>query len=105
MALLKPSQIHFTHTKISNKFTGCGKTVNTTLQEIVNGKTLIDSIPKIKVFYFNNGNEIKYLSENNRRLWVFKQLESIAEKLEFHKIKKDNYYIYKRLCRLKKFTL
>jgi RimJ/RimL family protein N-acetyltransferase len=35
----------------------------------------------------------------------FKQLESIAEKLEFHKIKKDNYYIYKRLCRLKKFAL
>jgi RimJ/RimL family protein N-acetyltransferase len=34
----------------------------------------------------------------------FKQLESIAEKLNFHKIKKDNYYIYKRLCRLKKFT-
>ena len=35
----------------------------------------------------------------------FKQLESIAEKLEFYKIKKENHYIYKRLCRLKKFTL
>jgi hypothetical protein len=35
----------------------------------------------------------------------FKQLESIAEKLEFYKIKKEGHYIYKRLCRLKKFIL
>jgi hypothetical protein len=33
----------------------------------------------------------------------FKQLESIAEKLSFHKIKHGDIFIYKRLCRLKKF--
>jgi RimJ/RimL family protein N-acetyltransferase len=32
----------------------------------------------------------------------FKQLESIAEKLLFHKIKHKDEFIYKRLCRLKK---
>ena len=32
----------------------------------------------------------------------FKQLESIAEKLEFHKIKHKDIFIYKRLCRIKK---
>jgi hypothetical protein len=33
----------------------------------------------------------------------FKQLESMAEKLLFHKIKHGDTFIYKRLCRLKKF--
>ena len=76
MTQLKPSQIYFTHTKLSNKFTGCGKELVETLQELIDQIISVDSIPKIKVYYFYTGNEIKYLSENNRRLWVFKQLES-----------------------------
>ena len=76
MTQLKPSQIYFTHTKLSNKFTGCGKELVETLHELIDGTISIDSIPKIKVYYYDTGKEIKYLSENNRRLWVFKQLES-----------------------------
>lgn len=72
---LKPSEIHFTHSKINNRFTGCCKLLTETLDEIISGKTLISSIPKIKVFYVEQNGSIKYFSENNRRLWVFKQLE------------------------------
>jgi len=35
---------------------------------------------------------------------VFKHLEHIASKLEFHKIKYKEEFIYKRLCRLQKYT-
>jgi hypothetical protein len=72
---LKPSEIHFTHSNISDKFTGCGKSLIETLNEITTGTTKITDIPKIKVFYFVRDGKTKYISENNRRLWVFKQLE------------------------------
>jgi len=78
ISYLKPSQIHFTHSNISNKFTGCGKLLAETLSEILNGSTKIDDIPKIKVFYFIQDGKRKYISENNRRLWVFKQLEKLG---------------------------
>ena len=67
---LSPDIIYFTHSRISNKFTGCCKKLEETLNELIIGKISINDIPKIKV-YFSNG---KYFSENNRRLWVFKQL-------------------------------
>jgi hypothetical protein len=73
---LKPSQIFFSHTKISSRFTGCSKKLTETLHELIDCKTSIDTIPKIKVFYWQVNDKTKYLSENNRRLWVFKQLES-----------------------------
>jgi hypothetical protein len=73
-ATLNPSDILFTHSVISERFTGCGKLLRETLQEIMNNKTSINDIPKIKVFYITNGKNIIYMSENNRRLWVFKEL-------------------------------
>lgn len=72
---LKPSEIYFSHSNICNKFTGCRKSLTETLNEITTGTTKISDIPKIKVFYFVQDDKIKYISENNRRLWVFKQLE------------------------------
>ena len=72
---LKPSEILFTHSVINERFTGCGKLLNETLQEIIDNKTSINDIPKIKVFYVNSGKNIIYMSENNRRLWVFKELQ------------------------------
>ena len=72
---IKPSDIYFTHSSICNKFTGCGKLLEDTLSELISGKTNIVDIPKIKVFHIIQNGNITYLSENNRRLWVFKELE------------------------------
>ena len=77
ITILKTSDIYFTHSIISYKFTGCGKMLEETLNEIITGITSIESIPKIKVFYTYENGIIKYFSENNRRLWVFKQLEKL----------------------------
>lgn len=77
--LLKPSQIYFTHSNIRNRFTGCNKLLHETLDEIINMKTSINDIPKIKVYYVIKNGEIYYLSENNRRLWLFKELEKLEK--------------------------
>lgn len=69
---LEISLIHFTHSKIRGTFTGCGKTLEATLKEIKEGVTKIDDIPRIKVIFDGS----RYYSMNNRRLWVFKQLEA-----------------------------
>lgn len=75
LVTLNPSDILFTHSVISQRFTGCGKLLNETLQDIMGNKTSINDIPKIKVFYIMKGSNIIYMSENNRRLWVFKELQ------------------------------
>lgn len=69
---IKPSTIYFTHSKIRKQFTGCGKMLNETLEELASGKTQISSIPTIKVY--TDGTN--FYSMNNRRLWVFKELEN-----------------------------
>ena len=74
LTTLKPNQIYFTHSKIRQRFSGCGKMLQETLNELVMGVVNINDIPKIRVY--SDGNN--YYSMNNRRLWVFKQLESLG---------------------------
>jgi hypothetical protein len=69
---LNPTIIYFTHSKIRNRFTGCGKLLLDTYEEIKNNPDLINRIPKIKVIFDPTRQE--YFSMNNRRLWVFKKL-------------------------------
>lgn len=69
---LNPSVIYFTHSKIRNKFTGCGKMLLDTYQELSKNPDLINKIPTIKVVF--NPYTKEYFSMNNRRLWVFKKL-------------------------------
>ena len=71
---LKPSQIYFTHSKISDTFTGCNKKLKDTLQELSSDIKKIINIPLIRV----QSDGSKYISMNNRRLWVFKQLEAMG---------------------------
>ena len=78
MVLIEPNIIHFTHSKINERFTGCGKLLSETRDEIVKGTTKIESIPKIKVFYVEKDGSMEYFSENNRRLWVFKSLQKLG---------------------------
>lgn len=67
---LNPSIIYFTHSKIRNRFSGCSKTIDETYNQIINGEISIDIIPKISVYYHDN----KYISLNNRRLYLYKKL-------------------------------
>ena len=70
IAQLDPNCIYFTHSRIRPLFTGCGKSIHTTLAEIEQGVTAIDDIPLISVIV-NDGH---YFSMNNRRLYLFKVL-------------------------------
>lgn len=69
-----PSQVYFTHARVRPVFTGCNKRIEETLQEIVEGRTRIQDIPKITVLN-NNGH---LFSLNNRRLYLIKQLHSMG---------------------------
>lgn len=74
LVTLKPNQIYFTHSKIRQRFSGCGKMLQETLNDLITGAVNINDIPKIRVY--TDGTN--YYSSNNRRLWVFKQLELLG---------------------------
>jgi hypothetical protein len=62
--------IYFSHSKIRNRFTGCSKLLQETLDELCIGTLQIAEIPLISVIYDGS----RYFSLNNRRLWVFKEM-------------------------------
>lgn len=71
---IKPSIIYFTHSKIRKNFSGCGKRLEDTLNELKTNIELLETIPNITV-YTNDG--ITFYTQNNRRLWIFKELEKL----------------------------
>jgi hypothetical protein len=93
---LNPSNIYFTHSRIRQQFTGNGMMVMDSLEECIKNPTQIKSIPKIKVIYDQKSD--RYLSMNNRRLWLFKRLqqegklESIPVYLEYLKPNSKMWY-------------
>jgi hypothetical protein len=101
---IKPSQVYFTHSKIRGTFTGCGRSVHETLDSLRKDSSYIHNIPRIKVV--TDGE--KYYSMNNRRLWVFKQLEKeglletvdvALEPIPAHsKIAKNTYSMEAKVC-------
>lgn len=70
---LDPNIIRFTHSKIRKQFSGCGKLLSQTLDELKNKIITSNDIPKITVM-FDGSN---YYSLNNRRLWIFKQCKQL----------------------------
>jgi hypothetical protein len=101
---IKPSEVHFTHSRIRGTFTGCGRSVHETLEILTKDPSYISNIPRIKVV--TDG--AKYYSMNNRRLWVFKQLEKqglietidvVLEPVPTHsKILKNTYSLEAKVC-------
>lgn len=75
---IDPSVIFYTHSKIRKRFTGCSKLIAETYDEIVSGATLITDIPLIRVIYSND----RYFSLNNRRLFLFKELQRAGKLME-----------------------
>jgi hypothetical protein len=72
-----PAQIRFQHSRIRPFFSGCGRSVEGTLEEIRNGTTQVSDLPPIQVLVGPHDDETDatwYFSLNNRRLWVLKRL-------------------------------
>lgn len=73
-AMIDPNRIRFQHSKIRPYFSGCGRSVRDTLEEIRQGKLSPDALPPIQVIAgVGSEDEGWYFSLNNRRLWVLKR--------------------------------
>lgn len=70
---IDPSHIRFTHSRIRPFFSGCGRRVEDTLADILDGRMQFEDLPFITVIAMDDG-EV-FFSLNNRRLWVIKQLK------------------------------
>lgn len=71
-----PTRVRYQHSKIRPHFSGCGRSVVGTLDEIREGKLEPSALPPIQVLVGPDGNDGLgpwYFSLNNRRLWVLKQ--------------------------------
>ena len=76
---LRPSEIYFSQAEINNHFdkrsTHPYKNLGETLDELVEGRCDIYDIPKISVV--SRGG--KWVTADNRRLWVFRHLERLGK--------------------------
>ena len=73
VVVLRPSDIRYTQSSISNRFTN-GGLLGELLDDIVVGRCFLTSIKRIEVKLV----EGLWFSADNRRLWVFKQLEFLG---------------------------
>lgn len=75
---IDPSRIRFQHSKIRPVFSGCGRRLEDTLNQIREGKLRPQDLPPIQVLAGQGTGEQDtesswYFSLNNRRLWVLKR--------------------------------
>ncbi|KAK3610017.1 hypothetical protein CHS0354_032363 [Potamilus streckersoni] len=71
---LKPSEIYFSQDTIKNCFDHYG-TIGSVLDKIYEGTMSIQLIPKISVCQKDG----KWFTVDNRRLWIFQQLEKLGK--------------------------
>lgn len=75
----------FQHSRVKSHFSGCGRSVPGTLDDIRQGRMLFTDLPPIQVIIgdVNEEGGVWYYSLNNRRLWVIKQLkkEGLVERV------------------------
>lgn len=72
---IDPAVVYFTHSKIRPAFSGCGRRIQDTVDEILTGIKTVSELPFITVLTSGDGH---YYSLNNRRLYVLKHLRSIG---------------------------
>ena len=68
--MVDPAFVRFQHSRIRPYFSGCGRGVQDTLEEIRRGGLRPEDLPPIQVLV---GPQPWYFSLNNRRLWVLKR--------------------------------
>jgi hypothetical protein len=74
--MVDPSRVRYQHARIRPFFSGCGRRVEDTLEEIRQGKMKPSDLPPIQVLLGpvdQKTGEPWYFSLNNRRLWVLKR--------------------------------
>ncbi|XP_045203706.1 uncharacterized protein LOC123556791 [Mercenaria mercenaria] len=87
MALqLKPSEIYYSQNSISCSFTHNNKLIGETLDDLCERRISISHIPPISVTLING----RWVSADNRRLWVFRQLEILGKCTRIPVIQKEN---------------
>ncbi|VDH90597.1 Hypothetical predicted protein [Mytilus galloprovincialis] len=69
---VKPSEILYSQVSIANKFKN-GRLIGEVLDDILEGITSVGDIPMIEVKLIDG----KYVSADNRRLWILKELERL----------------------------
>lgn len=78
LIMVDPARCRFQHSKIRPYFSGCGRSVQETLEDIKEGKTNVSDLPPIQVLVGEESMDDDlgpwYFSLNNRRLWVLKRL-------------------------------
>ncbi|CAG2231020.1 unnamed protein product [Mytilus edulis] len=79
---LKPSEIYFSQNRINTVFRG-NRLVGGTLDDIMEGRCNIKDIPMISVMNRNG----KWVTADNRRLWVFRHLEKLDKCTEITAMK------------------
>lgn len=86
---MRPSDIYYTQYSILEYFKN-GHSIQSTSEDIKNGKLSINDLPKIRVFYEQEKCH-QWMSLDNRRLWVFKQLElaRFLEKISVETVQPD----------------
>ncbi|CAJ1932940.1 unnamed protein product [Cylindrotheca closterium] len=75
--MVDPARVRFQHSKIRPVFSGCGRSVEGTLEQIRDGRLNPSDLPPIQVIVGPPVSEDDdgpwYFSLNNRRLWVLKR--------------------------------
>ncbi|XP_052785379.1 uncharacterized protein LOC128221021 [Mya arenaria] len=72
---LKPSEIYYSQDSVSNAFRHTYELIGETLDDICEDRCSIYSIPTISVMRKNG----RWITSDNRRLWVFRQLERLGK--------------------------
>jgi len=73
---IDPERLRFQHSKIRSQFSGCGRTLQETLDAIREGELSPHDLPPIQVIVGSDENDGKgpwYFTLNNRRAWVLKR--------------------------------
>ena len=70
---LKPSDILYSQSSIANKFTN-GLQIGEVLDDIMEDRLSISRLPTLEVKCIDGS----YVSSDNRRLWILKQLERLG---------------------------
>src|SRR3546814_893481 len=70
---IDPAHIRFTHSRIRPFFSGCGRRVEDTMNDILEGRMRFEDLPFITVIAMEGGDV--FFSLNNRRMYVIKQLK------------------------------
>ena len=71
---MRPKDIRYSQNSISSEFSG-GRTLQHTLDKLKDGRLQVTDLPTITVCERNG----KWYTADNRRLWLFKNLESLGK--------------------------